>query len=140
MTKELEDWQASKRTTIDYSSDPTIARLLEAAEDGELIEIIYHGGSSPGSSRWISPRKLFRVSGYGAYVEAHCDKRKEVRTFSTEKIEIAHEHDLRKSLASAQIPTSREISSRSASSSKTSGVTWIYWIVGIGLLLLAIFW
>jgi predicted DNA-binding transcriptional regulator YafY len=140
VTKELEDWRASKKAPIDYSSDPMVARLLEAAEDGELIEIVYHGGSSPGSSRWISPRKLFRVAGYGIYVEAYCDQRKEVRTFSTDKIGIAHEDDPRQLSAGDLISTSRDASSRLASSSKASDATWIYWVVGIGLLLLAIFW
>jgi len=140
MTKELEDWRASKRTSIDYAYDPTIARLLEAAEDGELIEIIYFGGSSPGSSRWISPRKLFKVAGYGVYVEAYCENRKEVRTFLTEKISFAHKHDPQRSLASAGMPTDSSSSSQFQSSSKTTGGALIYWVIGIGLLLLAIYW
>jgi len=140
MAKELEDWQASQRAPIDYSSDPSISCLLEAAENGERIEIVYHGGSSPGSSRSISPRELFRVKGHGTYVEAYCDQRKEVRTFSTEKIQIAQKNDLRRSLAGARSRASGDTGSRSAASPKASREIWIYWTVGIGLLLLAIFW
>jgi len=97
-------------------------------------------GSSPGSSRWISPRKLFKVAGYGVYVEAYCENRKEVRTFLTEKISFAHKHDPQRSLASAGMPTDSSSSSQFQSSSKTTGGALIYWVIGIGLLLLAIYW
>ena len=68
-------------------------------EDGELLHIIYDGGTTPGKSRWILPYELFRVDGYEStiYVEAYCDTRKETRVFRLDRLRFVDEETTAKS-------------------------------------------
>lgn len=58
-------------------------RLKEAIGTGELIGVIYHGGSQPGMYREISPVEI-----EGDKVRAHCHASNAEKMFSIEKIEI----------------------------------------------------
>jgi hypothetical protein len=58
-------------------------RLKEAIEDGEVLKIIYHGGSQPGTSRYIAPIQV----GNGK-VRARCYSSKDVKVFYLNKLTI----------------------------------------------------
>jgi len=63
-------------------------QLREAMETGEVLEIVYHGGSKPGSKRRISPRSL---SEDGTRLRAYCIESEALKTFATAKIQIGGE-------------------------------------------------
>lgn len=58
-------------------------RLREAADAGEVLGIIYHGGSQAGAYREITP-----IDFDGEKVRARCHSSKAVKTFNISKIEI----------------------------------------------------
>lgn len=58
--------------------------MLDAIATGEIITIIYHGGSEPGSVRMISPIKVKEK-----IVWARCLTSKKVKSFSLNKIELS---------------------------------------------------
>jgi hypothetical protein len=62
----------------------TNEKIREAIGTGELINIIYHGGSEPGTARMILPIKI-----EGDKVRAKCYTSNKVKSFSLEKIEFA---------------------------------------------------
>lgn len=63
----------------------TIKKILEEAiGTGEIITIIYHGGSEPGASRMISPIKV-----NDGIVRARCLTTNKVKGFSLDKIELS---------------------------------------------------
>ena len=63
----------------------TLRKILEEAiGTGELITIIYHGGSEPGSRRMISPIKVD-----DKIVRARCLTSNKVKGFSIDKIELS---------------------------------------------------
>ena len=85
----MEEWKKADRYSIseNHTNCPIAKKLIKAFEEEADIEIIYYGGTTPGRSRTISPRRLFRVSGYDfIYVEAFCYKRQEFRIFRTDRI------------------------------------------------------
>lgn len=89
----LRNWEGASRFTLTTASS-TVADLERAAASGQRVFIRYMGGSTPGGgTRWIHPRNLFGVSGYGGYVRAYCEKRQEERTFSIDKISILPDAD-----------------------------------------------
>jgi predicted DNA-binding transcriptional regulator YafY len=61
-----------------------ITFLLQAAEAGEVIEIIYHGGSQPGAVRRIAPIEID-----GDCVRAVCIATRAVKHYKLAKIEIS---------------------------------------------------
>jgi hypothetical protein len=58
-------------------------RLKEAAEAGEVITVVYHGGSQPGTKRDISPIKVSKTE-----VLARCLVTGQPRSFRLSKLEI----------------------------------------------------
>jgi predicted DNA-binding transcriptional regulator YafY len=87
----LREWQQVGQLTVNdpNSLDEKGKKLFFAANNGEVIDIRYRGGSSPGASRKITPVKLFRKSQYGSvYVEAYCHKRGEVRIFKLDRMDL----------------------------------------------------
>jgi predicted DNA-binding transcriptional regulator YafY len=87
----LQQWRDTDRVTVQASRDPLAMLLLEACSSGDGVEIIYFGGITPGASRVIFPRRLFKVKGYDSiYVEAYCRTRGEDRTFRLDKIKLAY--------------------------------------------------
>ena len=60
-----------------------VERLKEASENGEIVQIIYHGGSQPGTLREIAPISI--KSGKG---RARCLRSHAVKSFVIEKIVI----------------------------------------------------
>jgi predicted DNA-binding transcriptional regulator YafY len=86
---DLYAWKSSSKTDLGSLADPTAIRLLEAAADGEFVDIIYDGGSTPGATRSIQPKNLFKVAGYGeVYVEAYCELREENRVFRLDRLRL----------------------------------------------------
>ena len=63
-------------------------RLREAIEDGEVLKIIYHGGSQSGSSRYIAPIKV-----ENGKVRARCYSSKDVKVFYINKLTIIDEDE-----------------------------------------------
>ncbi|MFQ5442012.1 MAG: hypothetical protein ACE5EB_04720 [Thermodesulfobacteriota bacterium] len=61
----------------------TKKRLQEAIDTGEVLNIIYQGGSQPGTVREISP-----ISIKGGRVKARCLNSHKVKSFNIEKITI----------------------------------------------------
>lgn len=61
----------------------TVGRLREAIESGEVLKVIYHGGSQPGSLREITP-----ISIKNGKVSALCFASSAVKSFAIEKIVI----------------------------------------------------
>jgi len=59
-------------------------RLLEAIQSGEVVKIIYHGGSQPGTLRDIAP-----ISIKNGKVRARCLLSNTTKMFVVDKIEIA---------------------------------------------------
>jgi predicted DNA-binding transcriptional regulator YafY len=87
----LQQWRDADRITVQASRDPLAKLLLEACRTGDGVDIIYFGGSTPGASRVICPRRLFRVKGYGSiYVEAYCRTREADRIFRLDKIKLSY--------------------------------------------------
>ena len=87
----LEQWRDADRVTAETSTDPRAKLLLEARRTGDGVDIIYFGGSTPGASRVIFPRRLFKVKGYNSiYVEAYCQTRGADRTFRLDKIKLSY--------------------------------------------------
>lgn len=91
--KELKDWKSAPQKKVRSSRDPIIKRLLEAGKDGEFLDIVYSGGSTPGATRSVMPIKLFKVRGYddSIYLEAFCDLREDNRVFRLDKLELVSE-------------------------------------------------
>ncbi len=86
----LAHWQAGQRRLVTSSTDPILARLLAAASAGESLDVLYYGGTFPGTVRRVTPLALFTVEGFsGTYLEARCHWRQEVRTFNTARIAFA---------------------------------------------------
>ena len=89
-TARLAHWQAGQRHPFTNSTDPLLARLLTAASAGESLDVLYYGGTFPGTVRHVTPLVLFTVEGFsGTYLEARCHWRQEVRTFNTARIAFA---------------------------------------------------
>ena len=89
-TARLARWQSGERRPLTTSTDPLLARLLAASSAGEAINVIYYGGTFPGTVRCVTPLALFTVDGFsGTYLEARCHWRQEVRTFNTARIAFA---------------------------------------------------
>lgn len=59
------------------------AKLTEAIQAGEILNIVYHGGSQPGKSRKIAP-----ISISNGKVRARCYSSNAVKMFNVEKIEV----------------------------------------------------
>lgn len=85
----LTEWEQASRSRLSKSSDPKVRQLIDAARTKSSVDVIYHGGTTPGVSRRIWPGEVFRVDGYDSmYVEAYCEKREEMRTFRMDQISI----------------------------------------------------
>lgn len=83
----LERWKHARRLPLTASDDPLAARLLRAAARRQPLDVIYYGGSFPGTIRTLTPRTLFTVEGYrGVFMEAHCAWRREMRTFNLDRL------------------------------------------------------
>jgi hypothetical protein len=61
-------------------------KLIEASKAGEIITIVYHGGSQPGTKRDISPIRVSETE-----VLARCLVTEKPRTFRLSKLEIVSE-------------------------------------------------
>ncbi|MCD1631376.1 WYL domain-containing protein [Marinobacter shengliensis] len=65
-----------------------LQQLEEAIETGEVLTIVYNGGSQPGATRKISPIKI-----EGAKVRARCFSTNAVKLFNLEKVVIPDGED-----------------------------------------------
>jgi len=65
-----------------------IARLKEALKSGEIIKIVYYGGSQPGTCREITPLRILDDE-----VTAKCYQSDSIKTFKIAKIELVTNED-----------------------------------------------
>ena len=89
--KSLREWKGAPKRHLRDSDDPQVCRLIDAASAGEVLDIVYLGGSRPGTSRQILPRAVYFSVGFGYYVEAYDYRRKEGRTFRVDRIQLLGE-------------------------------------------------
>jgi predicted DNA-binding transcriptional regulator YafY len=89
--KSLASWKKSEKRYLRDSNDPQVKQLIDAASDGEFLEISYDGGSRPGSIRKILPKDVFYVPDFGNYVSAYDYLRHEDRTFRLSRIRVLDE-------------------------------------------------
>ncbi|MBT2989956.1 MAG: WYL domain-containing protein [Candidatus Thiodiazotropha sp. (ex Ctena orbiculata)] len=84
----LDDWKNASKSSVSRNHSPQVRRLIDARDNGELIDIVYMGGSTPGEKRSIMPKEVFQVDGFGSYlyVRAFCAAREEDRVFRLDKI------------------------------------------------------
>ncbi|CAI8841164.1 hypothetical protein [Methylococcus capsulatus] len=66
-------------------SDELISKLNDAIKTGEILSVIYHGGSQPGSVRQLSPIKVTSREVRGIDISSN-----EVKTFLVAKMELAN--------------------------------------------------
>ena len=64
--------------------------LQKAIETGEIVEIIYYGGSQPGAQRAIAP-----ISIKDSKLRARCYSSKAVKTFIVEKLKIVNGEEVK---------------------------------------------
>ncbi len=83
----LGDWKNAPKRYLRDSDDPQVRRLIDAAAAGELLDIVYLGGSQPGTSRQILPRAVYFAIDFGYYVEAYDYRRQGNRTFRVDRIQ-----------------------------------------------------
>ena len=119
----LRNWQNQGRYTLPADGGKASA-LAQAARNSQRVFILYDGGSTPGATRWIYPRELFGITGYGGYLRAYCEKRQEERTFSIDKITILSVAG--ETVSSGTTPTPPSV----AAPSPRAGVPVWVWIVG----------
>lgn len=82
-------WQSARRIPVVETEDPPLRQLLTAIRSGHPLVVRYHGGSSPGIRRLISPAALFEVEGFSAtYLTAHCHERNQPRHFRCDLLEV----------------------------------------------------
>ena len=86
--RSLASWKKSEKRYLRESHDPQVKQLIDAASDGELLEISYDGGSRPGSLRKILPKDVFYVPDFGNYVSAYDYLRHEDRTFRLSRLRV----------------------------------------------------
>jgi hypothetical protein len=91
----LREWQSLTRRPVWEAFDRKVSRMLWCARTGESLPLIYHGGSSPGDTRWFSPSLVFQVehpeSGPlpNLYVTGWCYTRKAHRTLRMDRLDLA---------------------------------------------------
>ena len=140
----LGDWRNAPKRYLRDSADPQVRRMIEAASAGELLEIVYLGGSQPGTSRQILPEAVYFAIDFGYYVEAYDYRRREDRTFRLDRIRVlggqagaqrsgrAHQ-----SPKPQPAPSTVRAADRSVSPKEKSGSSLVwYWIAGIILLII----
>ncbi len=81
--EEINIFHLTRPTTINELFEVKENLLSEAAQNGEILHVIYAGGSSPGSVRQIVPVKI-----EGDKVRARCIKSNKTKLYLIEKIGI----------------------------------------------------
>ena len=140
----LRDWKDANKRYIGNSSDPLVSQVIDAASTGEILEITYHGGSQPGASRQISPKRVFISDNYRHYVEAYDYSRKTSRTFRLDRMQVlgaqASTPSSRNNSKPHQPRTARPVTvtpetPRSQDGKEGLSLGWL-WIVGIILIII----
>lgn len=84
----LGKWMNQSRREIGTAvGNTTLTTILDGINGNKKIHVVYRGGSTPGASRWIHPRRVYRNDS-GLYVEAYCEKRQSTRTFDANKFSV----------------------------------------------------
>ncbi len=89
MADRLEDWLDRDRTPISRSKNPVVQFLVDSVAPSRKVTVRYFGGSRPGTTRTITPRKLFTADdGEAGYVEAFCHTHQGKRMFRLDRLEV----------------------------------------------------
>jgi predicted DNA-binding transcriptional regulator YafY len=85
----LSSWKRSPRHPVFETSDPTLARLIEATQAGRDLVFRYFGGTTPGEVRHVSPGLVFRIQDFPAtYLSGFCHTRQAERVFRVDRMEL----------------------------------------------------
>jgi predicted DNA-binding transcriptional regulator YafY len=85
----LSSWNRSPRHPVFETSDPTLARLIEATDTGRDLVFRYFGGTTPGEVRHVSPGLVFRIQDFPAtYLSGFCHTRQAERVFRVDRMEL----------------------------------------------------
>ena len=86
----MREWNALPRQPVRESRDPIVVACLAAADEGRALALYYHGGSSAGRLRKVSPELVFQLPGHaGRYVAGYCHLRQAPRIFRIDRISLA---------------------------------------------------
>jgi predicted DNA-binding transcriptional regulator YafY len=86
----LRGWLSRPRIPVLESEDPLVQACVAAMLRKERLEMVYLGGSSPGTRRIISPGLVFRLEDSGpVYMSGYCHFRREERTFRVDRMKLA---------------------------------------------------
>ena len=86
----LREWNSLPRQPVLESRDPIVIACLAAADDGKPLPLYYHGGSTPGRLRKLSPELVFQLPGHTPrYVAGYCHLRQAPRIFRIDHISLA---------------------------------------------------
>ncbi len=136
----LHNWRNESTVEVHYATDgTTTANFLGAIRNKQRVQITYRGGSTPGTSRWIRPERVFRKGG-DTYVEAYCESRHESRRFNVNQATILTTEALPAEPPTpprttyTQPPPQTPSANQSSSNTSSSDTTWL-WIIGVGLVL-----
>jgi predicted DNA-binding transcriptional regulator YafY len=81
------EWQVAPKVPVLSSADPSIQRLVAAANALAKVEFFYFGGSEPGRRRCATLSLVFRVPGFpGLYAAGYCHLRHQERVFHVERM------------------------------------------------------
>lgn len=84
----LHNWSNQDQRPIRHAgSETVIGKVLDAIRNKHRIHIRYHGGSTPGATRWIHPERVYRNAS-GTYVVGYCEKSQSSRTFDADKVVV----------------------------------------------------
>lgn len=86
--EELARWRRAARRPVMDGAEPLTRSLATAVRAGRRVRFRYHGGSTPGAPRDVSPGLLFTVEGFtGLYLSGYCHTRRAERTFLAARME-----------------------------------------------------
>lgn len=70
-----------------------VERLRDASETGEIVRVVYFGGTQPGTTRDLAPRRIGRRQLRKGYVKALCLHSHRIKTFRLDRMQLAGSED-----------------------------------------------
>lgn len=60
--------------TYPYPQDQIMEYLQEAADNGEVIQLTYYGGTRPGEARSVVPTTVYKTRFHGICIDSNIEK------------------------------------------------------------------
>ena len=60
--------------TYPYPQDQIMEYLQEAADNGEVIQLTYYGGTRPGETRSVVPTTVYKTRFHGICIDSNIEK------------------------------------------------------------------